>query len=72
MSIIKICTIYSTVQYSTVQYSMWFDSNFILFFLAVCLEKGANNLEGKVDQHMVPPGTGASWCSSVQGGPAGK
>ena len=38
---------------------MWFDSKSALFFLAVCLEKGASELVGKVDQHMVPPGTGA-------------
>ena len=35
-----------TVQYSIVQYSMWFDSKLALFFLAVCLEKGASKGEG--------------------------
>ena len=38
---------------------MWFVSKLALFFLAVCLEKGASKLVGKLDQHMVPPGTGA-------------
>ena len=51
---------------------MWFASKLALSFLAVSLEKGANKLEERSDQHMVPPGTGARWCSSVQGGPAGE
>ena len=38
---------------------MWFDSKLVLSFLAVSLEKGANELVGESDQHMVPPGTGA-------------
>ena len=60
------------VQYGTVQYKfaiakrlrcagrkMWLDSIFIWSFMAVSLKNVANMLQGKFNQHMIPPVTGA-------------